>query len=299
MPIASMTGHADLAGGGDDLAWLWEARSVNGRGLDLRLRLPDGFEALEAPLRAAAAPVLMRGSVTIALRIGAGSRGAGLPRLNPAALEAAIAALREAEGAAGRAGLDLAPLSAAEILGLRGVIEAEGGNPAETERLIEALQAEIPELVERLRAARIAEGAALRGILAAQIDRIAALASAARTAAGARGPRMAEALRVRLQAVLGAGAPVDEARLAQELALLAVKADVSEELDRLEAHVDAARVLLDADGPVGRKLDFLTQEFNREANTLTAKAGAADLTTIGLEMKVVIDQMREQVQNVA
>jgi uncharacterized protein (TIGR00255 family) len=297
MPLASMTGYADLAGGAGDLAWVWEARSVNGRGLDLRLRLPEGMEALEPPLRAALGPSLARGSVTVSLRLGPGARTA-LPRLNPMALGAAIDALRAAASEAARAGFELAPMTAADLVGLRGVLEAEARNPGEAEGVLAALQADIPPLVERLLAARAAEGAALRAILASQIDRIAVLAAAAREAAAARGPRMAEALRMRVEAVLAAGAPVDEARLAQELALIAVKADVSEELDRLDAHVEAARALLDDDGPVGRKLDFLTQEFNREANTLCSKAGAADLTAIGLEMKVVIDQMREQVQNV-
>jgi len=295
--LASMTGYADLAGGTGDVGWLWEARSVNGRGLDLRLRLPEGMEALEPPLRAALGPALARGSVTVSLRLAPGARGA-LPRLNPAALEAALAALGAARAVAARAGFDLAPVSAADLLGLRGVLEAETRNPAEAEGVMAALQAEIPALADRLLEARAAEGVALHAILAAQIDRLAALTRAGREAAGARAPRMAEALRRRVEAVLADGAPVEEARLAQELALIAVRADISEELDRLDAHVAAARALLDAAGPVGRKLDFLTQEFNREANTLCSKAGAADLTAIGLEMKVVIDQMREQVQNV-
>lgn len=297
MPLTSMTGFADLAGAADGLAWTWEARSVNGRGLDVRLRLPEGFEALEAPLRAAVADGLARGSVSVGLRIGQGGRPP-TARLNPDALEAAIGAALAAGEAASRRGLDLAPMTAADLLGLRGVLEAETHLPSEDPATMAALTAGAAALVAALRAARQAEGAALARVLTAQVDRIAELAAAARAAAGARGPRQAEALRARLNAVLAATAAIDEARLAQELAILAVRADVAEELDRLDAHVAAARALLAAEGPVGRKLDFLMQEFNREANTLCAKAQAAELSALGLEMKVVIDQMREQVQNV-
>ncbi len=297
MPLTSMTGFADLAGGADGVAWVWEARSVNGRGLDVRVRLPDGFEALDAPVRAAAVGGFSRGSVSIGLRMGPGGRSA-TPRLSVEALEAAIGAALAAGEAASRRGLDLGPMTAADLIGLRGVLETEASLPSENPAVIAALTAEAGALVAALKASRAAEGAAIARVLAAQVDRIAALAEAARAAAAARGPRQAETLRARIEAVLAATAAIDEARLAQELALLAVKADVAEELDRLDAHVAAARALIAAEGPVGRKLDFLTQEFNREANTLCSKAQAAELTTIGLEMKVVVDQLREQVQNV-
>jgi uncharacterized protein (TIGR00255 family) len=297
MPLTSMTGFADLAGAASGLTWTWEARSVNGRGLDLRLRLPEGFEALDAPLRAAFAKVFARGSISIGLRLGAGARG-GAPRLNAEALLAAVLAARIAGGTAAANGLDLAPPSATDLLGLRGVLEVETSAPADDPAVTAALAGQIDPLAQALRAARAAEGAAMARILGAQLDRIAALAVQARALAAARAPRAAETLRARLEAVLAATAAVDEARLAQELALIAVRADVTEELDRLDGHVAAARALLDADGPVGRKLDFLTQEFNREANTLCSKAQAAELTAIGLELKVVVDQLREQVQNV-
>jgi uncharacterized protein (TIGR00255 family) len=297
MPLTSMTGFADLAGERDGLGWTWEARSVNGRGLDLRLRLPDGLEALDPGVRAAAARVLARGSVTVTLRLGRAA-GAGVPRLDPAALEGAVeAALAAAELAAGR-GLDLAPMTAADLLAVRGVLETSAGVPAEDPELVAAVAAGVEPLLARLAAARAAEGVALTGLLAGQLDRIEALARDARATAEARAGRSGAALRSRLDALLAASAPIDEARLAQELALLAVKADVTEELDRLDAHVAAARELVAAAGPVGRKLDFLMQEFNREANTLCSKAQASELTALGIELKVVIDQMREQVQNV-
>jgi uncharacterized protein (TIGR00255 family) len=298
MPLTSMTGFADHPGTAEGLTWSWEARSVNGRGLDLRLRLPEGFEALEAPVRAAAARTLARGSVTVALRLGRGGAGGLLPRLNADALAAAVAAAMAANEAAAGQGLDLAPMTAADLLAVRGVLEAEGVAPAENAAVMAALTEGIEAVLGALRQAREAEGAALGALIGGQLDRIEALAQAARATAEARAGRNGTLLRSRLEAVLAGTAAVDEARLAQELAVIAVRADVTEELDRLEAHVAAARELIVADGPVGRKLDFLTQEFNREANTLCAKAGAADLTAIGLEMKVAIDQMREQVQNV-
>lgn len=297
MALNSMTGFADLAGGAEGLTWVWEARSVNGRGLDLRLRLPEGFEGLDAALRAAFAAALSRGSITVGLRLGQGTPGTGM-RFNPRALDAAIEAALAAEAAASARGLSLAPASAADLLGLRGVLEPEGRAPSEGAGVLAALTAEAPRLAEALRAARAVEGAAIAGTLAGHIDRIAELAAGARTAADARRPRQAETLRQRVEALLAAGAPLEEARLAQELALIAVKADVTEELDRLGTHVTAARRLLGAGGPVGRELDFLTQEFNREVNTLCSKAQSTELTALGLEMKVVVDQLREQVQNV-
>jgi uncharacterized protein (TIGR00255 family) len=282
MALSSMTGFAALTGQADDLAWTWEARSVNGRGLDLRLRLPEGFEALDAAVRQAAARAFARGSITAALKLGRGATAAQ-PRLNPQALEAALAAARAADEAAARAGLALAPMTAADLLAVRGVIEAEAAAPAEAEGLMAALAASAEAVFAALAEARALEGAALAGLLAGQLDKVAGLVTAARATAEARAARNGALLRERLEAVL---------------ALIAVKADVTEELDRLEAHVAAARALIAGDGPVGRKLDFLMQEFNREANTLCSKAGAAELTALGLELKVVVDQMREQVQNV-
>ncbi len=297
MALTSMTGFADLAGHAEGLSWVWEARSVNGRGLDVRLRLPDGFEGLDAPLRAAATRALSRGSVTVALRIARGAAG-GLPRLNAAALDAAVGAALAAAQAAARGGLDLAPMTAADLLAVRGVLETDAAGPAERPEVAALLAGEAEALLVRLAAARRDEGLALTAVIASQVERIEALTAAARESAEARAARSGALLRTRVEAVLAGSTPVDEARLAQELALVAVRADVTEELDRLAAHVAAARTLLAGEGPVGRKLDFLMQEFNREANTLCSKSGSAELTAIGLELKVVIDQMREQVQNV-
>lgn len=301
MALTSMTGFADLAGAGAGITWIWEARSVNGRGFDLRLRLPEGFESLEAAARAAAGQAFSRGSMTIALRVGRDAGGA-LPRANPAALAAAVRAAKAVAEAAAAEGMVLAPVTVGELLAVRGVVELDTAPPVAGPELAALLAAEVPALVAALADARQAEGAALAAILAGQVDRIAALARDARTTAESRAGRSGALLRERLATVLAGVAAtevtIDEARLAQELALLAVKADVTEEVDRLDAHVAAARALIAGPGPVGRKLDFLMQEFNREANTLCSKAGSAELTAVGLELKVVIDQMREQVQNV-
>ncbi len=226
------------------------------------------------------------------------ARGGGVPRLNDAALAAAVEAALAAAEAASRAGLDLAPMTAADLLAVRGVVETDAALPADSPEALAALAADAEALLARLADARRAEGAALAAVIAAQVERIAALAAAARETAEARAARNGTLLRARIEAILAGTAAIDEARLAQELALAAVRADVTEELDRLGAHVAAARALLAAEGPVGRRLDFLMQEFNREANTLCSKSGSAELTAIGLELKVVIDQMREQVQNV-
>ena len=297
MSLQSMTGFASLPGAADGVAWTWEARSVNGRGLDLRLRLPEGCEGLDPELRAAAKKVFGRGSVAIGLRM-ARDAGAAVPRLNEEMLEAVIVAARAARDVAARNDLVLADAGVAELLSLRGVMEAETVLPGGGKAVQEALKAQAPELMAALFAARGDEGRSLEGILSGRLDTVERLTTEARACAEARQARSGDLLRERVTVVLDGTAEVDPDRLAQELALLAVKADVSEELDRLQAHVGAARELLAREGPVGRRLDFLTQEFNREANTLCSKAGSAELTAIGLELKVVVDQIGEQVQNV-
>ena len=295
----SMTAFATTRGQGGGLSgccsWVWDVRSVNGKGLDLRLRLPDGIEGLEAAVRADLTRRLTRGNVTVGLRLTRTSGGEGL-RVNPALLASALTALAEVQGAAAAAGVALAQPSAAEVLAMRGVTETASGEDTDTSALLAALMADFATTLAAFETMRRAEGRALAAILTDQIDRIAAFAADARAAADARRPRAAEALREALARVADA-VDADPARIAQELALLAVKADVTEELDRLEAHVAAARALLAQGGPVGRKFDFLAQEFNREANTLCSKAGDIALTRIGLDLKHLIDQMREQVQN--
>lgn len=295
----SMTAFASRRGQGQGVlaghSWAWEMRGVNGKGLDLRLRLPDWVEGLEVAIRQELARRLARGNVTLNLRLTRETGGEGL-RLNPAGLAVALGALAAVETAATAAGVATTAPTTTEVLGLRGVVETTNGD-GDTAPLLAVLLADFRALLDAFVAMRAAEGAALVAVLGGQLDAVTDLLAAARAAAAARAPRAELALNEAMRRVLGA-VEVDPARVAQELALLAVKADVTEELDRLDAHVAAARALLaGGGGPVGRKFDFLAQEFNREANTLCAKAGDIELTRIGLDLKHTIDQLREQVQN--
>jgi uncharacterized protein (TIGR00255 family) len=294
--VHSMTGFAAATGGQGGYRWAWDIRSVNARGLDLRLRLPDWIAGLEQGVRAALTKRLARGNVTLNLRV---MREAGEAeiQLDEAAMNAVLAALKQIEAAARSHDLPLAPTSAAEVLAMRGV-QASGATDEDTAPLREALLADLPAVLDDFIAMRATEGRALVEVLQGQLETIEALVAGAETAAAARAARSGDWLRENLARVMDNAEAADEARVAQELALMAVKADVREELDRLTAHVAAARELLAGQGPVGRKLDFLTQEFNREANTLCSKAQSTELTRIGLDLKATIDQMREQVQNV-
>ena len=296
MALRSMTGFAARSGRSETADWQWEVRSVNARGLDLRLRLPEGLEALEPKIRAAAQKYLTRGAVQLGLRVSQ-AEGAASLTIDDAALSRALAAASHVAQAAQAAGLPVAPMSAGDVLAMRGVIES-GRSADRLSTEAEPIGSDIEQLFAALADARAAEGEALLAVLRDQVATVEDLVRRAREAAGSRAERQASLLRERVSALIAAQDRVDEDRLAQELALLAVKADVTEELDRLTTPVAAARDLLGQGGAVGRKLDFLLQEFNREANTLCSKAQDGALTAIGLELKVVIDQMREQCQNV-
>ena len=292
MTVSSMTGFARVEGALDDRRWIWEARSVNGRGLELRFRTPPGFDALEPELRRIAGEEIARGSVNATLSLER-QAAAGAFRINPAALEEALR-LVETIGAR----IDCERPRAEGILALRGVLETEEGEIDEERRaqLHAALAGGFRSAMKALSAARKAEGTKLAAVISGEIDDVARLVASARAHAEAGPAAIRGRIETQLKELL-AGAIAEE-RLAQEAALLALKADIREELDRLDAHVEAARALLAAGEPVGRKLDFLTQEFNREANTLCSKAQDMGLKRIGLDLKSVIDQMREQVQNI-
>ena len=295
----SMTGFAARKGQGAGHGWAWDLRSVNGKGLDLRLRVPDWIDGLELALRGALGQALQRGSVALALKVardGMADGAEGL-RVNPPALNAVLAALSVVEAAAMAQGVTLAQATAADVLAVRGVLDASAAD-IDTGPLRAAILADLPMLLAEFQAMRAAEGAALQGVIAAQLDRIDLLVSHATVEAAARRDAQPGALREALARVLANAEGVDETRLAQELALIAVRNDVTEELDRLTAHIAAARSLLADAGQVGRKFDFLMQEFMREANTLCSKAQSLALTQVGLDLKTTIDQMREQVQNV-
>ena len=294
--IRSMTGFAAKSGALPPHSWGWELRAVNGKGLDLRIRVPDWVPGLEAGLRAALSQGIARGNVTLGLRV-IREESAGDLAVNEAQLASVLAALSRIEAAAMDAGVSLAPSKATDIVTMRGVLEQsvpEDDNAA----LTEALLAEFPAVLADFNAMRDAEGAALETVLRAQLSQIEALTAQAAALAQARSARTTETLKRNLARVMDNVDGMDPDRIAAELAMIAVKSDITEEIDRLHAHVAAAASLLDHDGPVGRKLDFLMQEFNREANTLCAKAQSSDLTQVGLALKAVIDQLREQVQNV-
>ncbi len=296
--IQSMTAYASRAGTQGPHAWTWDMRGVNGRGLDLRLRFPDGMAPLEAAARAALSARLARGNVTLSLRLWR-SDGAASLAIDEAHLDLVLSTLSRMAMRAADHNLALSAPSPAEILSIRGVLLSA---PPEVEinddGIVAVLRADLDHLIDDFVTMRRAEGAALGDVIFAQLDRVTALVAEAASIAAARRLEARSALRTALRRVFEDVPEMDETRIAQELALIAVKADVTEELDRLTAHVGAARALLHEGQPQGRKLDFLAQEFNREANTLCSKAQSTDLTRVGLDLKAVIDQMREQIQNV-
>jgi uncharacterized protein (TIGR00255 family) len=292
MSIASMTGFARAEAVSGDRQWVWELRSVNGRGLDIRCRVPNGYDALDPVVRAAVALRCKRGNVSVSLTESRQQR----PRLsvNREALDQVLSILAELKA---DTGIGAAPPRLDGLLALPGVIERadEESDPASALAL---LTRQLNEALDGLKAMRLAEGARLVDLAGAQIDEIERLTNAARGIAATQPGAIAGRLRQQLEALLGQVPLPSPERLAQESALLAAKADVREELDRLAAHVSAVRTLIESGGAIGRKFDFLCQEFNREANTLCSKAADVELTRIGLDLKVAIEQLREQVQNI-
>jgi uncharacterized protein (TIGR00255 family) len=294
MPLSSMTGYARASSALDGLHWQWEIKSVNGKGLDVRCRLPPGFETLDLPIRELAQKHLKRGNVQIGLTTDHGGTEQRLA-VNETVLEQILQLaerLRERLGGS--------PPQIETLLALRGVIDISApiADEAATARRDKAILASAAEAFHALAAMRKAEGGKLAAVLGLHLDRIEKLVIAARD----NPARSVEAIRAKLAEqvarLMETSASFDRDRLHQEAVLLATRTDVAEEIDRLFAHIGAARKLLQSDEPAGRQLDFLSQEFNREANTLCSKAFDRTLTAVGLELKTVIDQMREQVQNI-
>jgi uncharacterized protein (TIGR00255 family) len=294
MTIKSMTGFARSDGAVGPISWHWEVRSVNGRGLDVRLRLPPGYEALEVRIREAVAKRIVRGNLSVNLNVKR-SEGETRIRLNESALRQVLAALDRLKTT-----MEMAPPRPEALLGIKGVLELV--EPEESEADMQARTAAmltgLAEALDGMVRAREAEGSHLRSIVldqVAAIERLVGLVAASPS-------RSPDAIRKKLKEQVGrlleTGAGLDEGRLYQEAAMLATRADVEEELKRLGAHIAGARELLSSREPAGRRLDFLAQEFNREANTLCSKASDPETTRAGLELKAVIDQMREQVQNI-
>ena len=292
MSLSGMTGFARREGAMEAWTWAVEARSVNGRNLDVRFRGPPGFDSLERISREAAQKLLQRGQVTIGLQARR-SESAGPVRINAEVLARYLEVIAPLV-----AGGQASPPAADGLLALRGVVETgDESDDAEQRASVElAMAATLGEAIEALKASRQAEGAALAPVLAGLIDRIEGLVAQAEVHAAEQPVALRERFQRRMAELLGQGAPED--RLVLEAAALAAKADVREELDRLVAHVAAARTLMAESSAAGRRLDFLTQEFMREANTLCSKSASSALTAVGLELKATLDQFREQVQNV-
>ena len=294
MALSSMTGFARSHGVNGPYGWAWEIKSVNGKGLDLRLRLPSGWDAIEGAVRARAAETLARGSVQAGLTVER-SGAAPVVRINAAVLDAVLTSMREL----GRR-VEASPPTLDGLLALKGVMEVADIEESEEERrgAEAAVTKGFAEAIGALAEMRRHEGLALGQVLTARLNEIAALARRADQSPG----RQPEAIRARLAeqiaTLLEQSERFDPDRLHQEAIMIASKADVREELDRLAAHVAQAQHLVTQGGPIGRRLDFLAQELNRETNTLCAKANDLELTNIGLELKAVVEQFREQVQNV-
>jgi uncharacterized protein (TIGR00255 family) len=292
--VASMTGFARQDGGGGQLTWTWEMRSVNGKTLEMRTRFPAGFEDLEAPVREAVSERLARGNVWVSLTV---SRAPGLPslRINQAVLQE-VAALATAL----QRDFGMAPARVDGLLAIDGVIEREQPErtPEDRKMLTDAMLGDLRTAVASIASMRADEGGRLAARIGDMLEEISDLVKQARAAAAAQPESIQARLRAQVTDLLQSGISLPEERIAQEVALLATKGDVREELDRLHAHVAAAHALLTEGGPIGRRLDFLCQELNREANTLCAKASDVALTRLGLGLKAVVDRLREQVQNI-
>lgn len=295
MALKSMTGFGRASGQNGDAAWHWEVRTVNNRGLDVRMRLPQGYEDFELRVRDTLAKAITRGSCNVTLNLKAPAASADI-RLNEAALLKLAALAERARELTGRA----ETVSLEALLAMKSVVECVEPLPVgeqEANPLFDALLKSFAEALDGVNAARRAEGARLADILDAKLDEIAALVEEAENAPARTPEVIAERLRTQIKR-LTSEVELDTDRLYQEAVLLATRADIEEELKRLRAHVTAARDLIAENGPVGRKFEFLAQEFQREANTLCSKSNAAEITRVGLRMKSAIDQLREQVANV-
>ena len=291
--LQSMTGYSRAAGSIPGISFAIEIKSVNARGLDIRMRMTPGYDALEAEVRRRIGKALTRGSISVNLTVDREGEG-GRVVVNKQALEAVMSAIAEI------AALTNSPRPTPDgILGLKGVLEQHDAplDPETEEKLQAAIYDAVDRCLGELRTARGAEGAHIEDILSRQVDEIARLRDLAAAHPGRGRDAILARLREQIADLMASSTGFSEERLTQEALLLATKADIREELDRLTAHVASARKLLAEGGPVGRKLDFLSQEFNREANTLCSKSNAVELTAIGLDLKAVIDQFREQVQN--
>ncbi len=294
MSVSSMTGFARASGSAGGDSWTWEIKSVNARGLDLRCRLQGGLDGLEASVRAAATNRFHRGNISMNLNLNRAEAMAEV-RINDQVLETVLAVAKDLAQR-----IEAPPPSVDGLLSVRGVVETveRQDSDEDLKRLEAGVLATLEETLDLLVTDRRAEGGRLDGIVTGQIDAMADLIRQAGELAALQPAALKARLQQQVADILEEATSLSEDRLLQEAALLATKADIREELDRLDGHVQAARDLLADDGAIGRRLDFLAQEFNREANTLCSKSQDAALTKIGIELKTVIDQFREQAQNI-
>ena len=294
MSLQSMTGFARHEGQADGTAWVWELRSVNGKGLDLRFRIPSGFEAIEPLAKTALSKTFKRGNIQVGLSVVQDGIEA-MPAVNNEIASALMSAAKELQE---RIGGELP--SVGELMSMRGVLEYSESalDSATVENRNSAVMDSLVEAARSLAEMRAAEGKAIKHFLLEQVNKISALVDQI-AANESRSPEAIQAsLKTQISRIMESAEELDEYRLHQEAVIIAAKADLQEELDRLQVHVGAARDLLESDGPAGRKLDFLAQEFNRECNTICSKSNSAEVSSLGLDMKLIIDQFREQVQNV-
>ena len=291
--LSSMTGIATKSGSLGPYDWSVELRGVNNKGLDIRARVPDWLVDLDQIVRKAIAADVARGSLQFGLKVSL-AEGTVQRQIDPIKLDQILTNMVYLAKRARDKGIELAPISLSDISSQNGFMDFEVGDLEKTS-LKQMVLAELPKLIAQFKASRRQEGQALYSVLKAGVIEMERLLQRSATAIETRADEFETNFKA---AIARLKQDIDPERLAQEMAILAVKSDVTEEIDRLMAHIAAARTFLDSQEPVGRKFEFLMQEFNREANTLCSKSNSKSLTVIGLEMKVLIDQMREQVQNV-
>jgi uncharacterized protein (TIGR00255 family) len=289
-----MTGFARAEGAENGYSWTWEIRSVNARAMDTRLRIPPGMERIEARLKSAVTDRFVRGNISATLALSRPQRQTSLT-VNKDVLDQVIEIAKDISGR-----IKADPPTVDGLLSIRGVLDAveEEESAEEREALENAVVSSFETGLDGLKENRAREGGRLAEVVKGHLDDIALLAERAAGASAASAAAVEKRLRDQVSALLKDDPPLPEDRLAQEVALLVAKGDIREELDRLQAHVEAARDLLDVDEPIGRPFDFLCQEFNREANTLCSKASDIELTRAGLDLKASIERLREQIQNI-
>lgn len=296
--VQSMTGFGVVTGESQAHSWTAELRSVNGKGLDIKIRVPDWIDSLEGEVRARLKQLIKRGNVTLTIKLqNDESEQTNSLSLDEGILSQTLNNIAKIEQLGLDQGVSFTPSKAADLLAIKGIMTNKALSQEQLDTLCSEILTSLDPLYNSFLFSRSSEGAQLLKFLETQLDALRAELGNAKALLGARDDHMRGLLKTQLAKILENTPQFDAQRMAQEVALIFVKSDVAEELDRLAIHIQAASDLLKAGGAVGRRMEFLMQEFNREANTLCAKAQFSELTSIGLEMKVIIDQMREQIQN--